>query len=186
MFQRQNSVKHSTLWNALGVLFITAGSLLFLVALLTIFVFPALWTWLLMAPTCFVMLLAAYFISSFTLRKAFGALSLAAGSFWFLVSAVTIFGFRLLLVWLLMMPSSLAMSLATYLVWNRGLKSAIEAWISFQFMMWLVPLFVFIFLLPLVYEILSLFILGIAFVAFLYWYRRRGLAELGNQAINPT
>jgi hypothetical protein len=186
VIQRQNSVKRFTLRKAFGVILLVAGVFCFLVAALTTSVFPVLWTWFLMMPTSFFICLAAYFISSYTLRKAFGVLLLISGFFWFLVSALTIFVFPLLWMWILMMPSTLALSLSAHFIYNRRLKLVIQAWISLQFMLWLVPLFVFIFLLPLVYEILSLLILGIAFVSFLYWYRRRGLAERLNQAINPT
>lgn len=125
-------------------------------------------------------------VKHFTLRKAFGVLVLIVGSFWWSIAFLTIFVIGLLGAWLLMMPFFFIMFIGTYLISNLGLKLTIRAWITAQSALWLIPLFVFISLLPLIYEIISLFILGTAFVSFLYWNRQRYLAKLRNQAINPT
>jgi membrane protein implicated in regulation of membrane protease activity len=63
------------------------------------------------------------------------------------------------------------MTVGYYLFANRKLKAAIQTWIGIVFVTFLPYIVIF----PVVYQILSVCILAIAFVSFLYWYRSRYL-----------
>ncbi len=106
------------------------------------------------------------------LRKIIASLLLIVGGFLFF----TIFPFVTLDFgpfegWLVLIPISLIMTVGYYLFVNRKLKAAIQTWIGIVFATFL-P---YIVLFPVVYQILSVCILAIAFVSFLYWYRSRYL-----------
>ena len=106
------------------------------------------------------------------LRKIVGSLFLIIGGFLFF----TLFPFVMLYIslfkaWLVLIPILLIMTVGYHLFANRKLKAAIQTWIGIV----LVTFLPYIFLFPVVYQILSACILVIGFLSSLYWYRSRYL-----------
>lgn len=121
------------------------------------------------------------------LRKAVGILLIAASTFSFLVilPGLAMIDSRHVSVTRLYLPAwllALVFFVGSSLFSNRRLKTALQAWIGCVFLTFL-PLVV---LFPLLYEILSICIWVTILVSFLHWYRKKHLAEMRNQAINPT
>jgi membrane protein implicated in regulation of membrane protease activity len=103
------------------------------------------------------------------LRKIIGVLLTIVGAFSLFIVFPAMMTVNIINALFFSIPATLPLFIGYSLIVKRRLKDALLSWIAYTSFVLLIMIFV----LPLIYQILSACFILIAFVSFLYWYRSR-------------